>query len=403
MIACVSAMYSYAAGSIVIPNVEIPQGGVVWVPINVSNDENFSDANMDIYTNNTALTIEDAIPGDLCTDHATTITPKTDFFRFTVTTTTGTMWTAQSGSIWYLKFVDDGSKPLGTVYTCNTSGVKFARSGYAVVPTDVSFTVTVVDHYTIDENSRWIGIDAAGVKVAVNRTIKANTWSTICLPFEMDADMIDDAFGTGTEVVDFSEALLHTSANATSAGTKVDNIQIELTTMPTDERVISPNTPCLIKVPSAVTTFGLDAVDLAAEDEPKTESNQKLYKIDSSATWSATKRKSYLVGNYNPNTVLDEDALYLSDNKYYYSNGSTKMKALRAYFNLFVVLSNKNVGSPVKDLSFEVDGVLVDAIEGISAEEVAANGWYDLNGRKLSAKPAAKGIYINNGKKVVVK
>ena len=30
-------------------------------------------------------------------------------------------------------------------------------------------------------------------------------------------------------------------------------------------------------------------------------------------------------------------------------------------------------------------------------------GWYDLSGRRLSAKPAAKGIYIHNGKKVVIK
>ena len=28
--------------------------------------------------------------------------------------------------------------------------------------------------------------------------------------------------------------------------------------------------------------------------------------------------------------------------------------------------------------------------------------WYDLNGRKLNGKPAQKGIYIKNGRKVVV-
>jgi hypothetical protein len=28
--------------------------------------------------------------------------------------------------------------------------------------------------------------------------------------------------------------------------------------------------------------------------------------------------------------------------------------------------------------------------------------WYDLNGRKLNGKPAQKGIYIKNGKKIVV-
>ncbi len=32
-----------------------------------------------------------------------------------------------------------------------------------------------------------------------------------------------------------------------------------------------------------------------------------------------------------------------------------------------------------------------------------ADGWYDLQGRKLSGKPTQKGLYINNGKKIVIK
>ena len=32
-----------------------------------------------------------------------------------------------------------------------------------------------------------------------------------------------------------------------------------------------------------------------------------------------------------------------------------------------------------------------------------ADAWYSLDGRKLDGKPSAKGMYIKNGKKVVVK
>ena len=32
-----------------------------------------------------------------------------------------------------------------------------------------------------------------------------------------------------------------------------------------------------------------------------------------------------------------------------------------------------------------------------------ADGWYDLQGRKLSGKPTQKGLYINNGRKIVIK
>lgn len=35
--------------------------------------------------------------------------------------------------------------------------------------------------------------------------------------------------------------------------------------------------------------------------------------------------------------------------------------------------------------------------------EFTTDGWYDMNGRKLSGKPTKKGLYINNGKKIVIK
>ena len=32
-----------------------------------------------------------------------------------------------------------------------------------------------------------------------------------------------------------------------------------------------------------------------------------------------------------------------------------------------------------------------------------ADVWYTLDGRKLNGKPTAKGIYVNGGRKVVIK
>ena len=42
-------------------------------------------------------------------------------------------------------------------------------------------------------------------------------------------------------------------------------------------------------------------------------------------------------------------------------------------------------------------------IDMVRDSEFKGNTYYDLNGRKLSEKPSHKGIYINNGKKLVVK
>ena len=53
--------------------------------------------------------------------------------------------------------------------------------------------------------------------------------------------------------------------------------------------------------------------------------------------------------------------------------------------------------------------IVFDDVTGMSeelrvkSEEFATAQWYDLNGRKLQAAPTKKGVYILNGKKVVVK
>ena len=31
------------------------------------------------------------------------------------------------------------------------------------------------------------------------------------------------------------------------------------------------------------------------------------------------------------------------------------------------------------------------------------NAWYSLDGRKYNGKPSVKGVYVNNGRKVVLK
>ena len=41
-------------------------------------------------------------------------------------------------------------------------------------------------------------------------------------------------------------------------------------------------------------------------------------------------------------------------------------------------------------------------ISGVN-KNAQVNGWYTVDGRKLSGRPTAKGVYINNGKKIIVK
>ena len=44
-------------------------------------------------------------------------------------------------------------------------------------------------------------------------------------------------------------------------------------------------------------------------------------------------------------------------------------------------------------------------IQSIAKEQIDndSDAWYSLDGRKLMEKPTTKGLYINNGKKIVIK
>jgi hypothetical protein len=79
----------------------------------------------------------------------------------------------------------------------------------------------------------------------------------------------------------------------------------------------------------------------------------------------------------------------------------------RAYFQL---TNGLVAGEPVDPASGINNFVLNIGEEYSSVENIQSSinnpqsaGWYTLDGRKISGVPAQKGIYINNGKKMVIK
>ena len=56
-----------------------------------------------------------------------------------------------------------------------------------------------------------------------------------------------------------------------------------------------------------------------------------------------------------------------------------------------------------RKLTIVFDGNGTTGIADNKRESITNNRYYDLNGRKLNAAPTQKGVYILNGKKVVVR
>ena len=103
-----------------------------------------------------------------------------------------------------------------------------------------------------------------------------------------------------------------------------------------------------------------------------------------------------MIGVYTE-TTLENNWLYIKDSKFKYSTGTSKVRPYRAYFRF----RDFTDAMHSRSIIIVEDGATgIRLIDGAQAD---GGDWYDLSGRKLSGKPASKGVYIQNGKKVVIK
>lgn len=238
----------------------------------------------------------------------------------------------------------------------------------------VESTVTVSNspRTVLNEIATTAPAAATNANIRVNRYIKGGEWSSICLPFDMTAEQVTAAFGNDVLLADF------TGYDVTKDGDDVTGITVNFANATT----ITKNHPYLIKVSSTVSSFVADGVDV----------------VIGTPTYTPATGKSF-VGTYVAETTVPNNGLFLYNNKFYYSTGKTKMKGFRAYFNFADVLTDKGTATAPISMSFDGEGTTrIDVVRDLTGE---GSEFYDLNGRRVETP--SKGIYIVNGKKVVIK
>ena len=199
--------------------------------------------------------------------------------------------------------------------------------------------------------------------VTVARTLKAG-WNAIVLPFTLTADDITNAFGADAEV-------------ATFAGDEQndDNVHVEFAKAET----VAAGVPFLLYLKTAPVSdpvFNNKAVNF-------TVNNAEGNVFD-------------FVGTFT-DTTADAGDYILSGGKFKNAKGGNAINAYRAYLKL--------KGTATSRVSLFIDGILVDneatAITGAKMNAQQENV-YSLSGQKINNQ-LKKGIYIINGKKVVIK
>lgn len=205
-----------------------------------------------------------------------------------------------------------------------------------------------------------------------DRTLyKDGYWNTICLPFNLpiagsllegaDARELSSArVEDGTLIVDF-----------TSPGVITD---------------IVAGVPYIIKWASGDNivnpTFGYVSIDSELRDFINTEGDVQFKGTYDLITFDAVNKSILFMG---------------STNTLYYPGTSALIGACRAYYQL-------GNGHQVRKFALSFNGDSPTAIENVKfLIPDDTEDWYDLNGIKLPGKPVRKGIYINNGKKVILK
>ena len=195
----------------------------------------------------------------------------------------------------------------------------------------------------------------------MSRTIKEG-FNTVVLPFDLTANQVQTVFGMGTEVYAFSE-------NSEDA----NDITINFNKVVAG--TISANVPVLVKATAASNEQVFKGVQVVA---PTADVNVAGKNID-------------FVGTYAPIAAIAKGDYFIGNGAIYKSAGNTSMKAFRAYLKV------KNANADVK---LFIDGIET-GISEINGTAVENGAIYNLAGQRVSN--AQKGIYIVNGKKVVVK
>lgn len=203
--------------------------------------------------------------------------------------------------------------------------------------------------------------------VKLNRTLVANKWNTLCVPFAINEEEIKANFGEGTLV----EKLDAVNGNTVNFA---------------DATSIEPGVPYLIKPTVAGTTYTFNGKDVIA-DAPKTEGNADVT----------------FQGIYSPTDITNNGTVKAAgvteDGKVLFVNAGSHTKAFRCFFTI-----SDNASITPAMLKVSIKGVET-AINSIVMDNSNAtdNAIYNLQGQRVNGNSLTKGIYIKNGKKFAVK
>lgn len=325
-------------------------------------------------------------------DGVTTGKPKNGMVRITAWSNRLQDFSGNTGEVMKVSIKIPSTTVVGQ-YAVKITGTVFSnQQSQAVYQNDaVTSLVTVTgpafDGVILDENSTTAPAASDGtVNVKVLRTLKANTWSTLCLPFAMTGEQVASAFGSDVKIGDLSGC---TPNYASEDDDNPESIEATFKTVAVSDG-LKANHPYIIRTAKDISDFTVEGVTIAPADATISGGSARK-----TTNWTFT-------GNYVAGTVVPKENLFLKNNQFWYSVGKTTIKAFRGYFELSVptkyyldeTASNAKVNIVMEDNATGINSHKAEPQKGLV---------YTLSGTVVGkdVKALPHGVYIVNGKKIV--
>ena len=278
--------------------------------------------------------------------------------------------------------LDNSAELKNYTYPDLTDAKKFVAGSLVVTPANASMKLDGFTDETVaadqannitkltENNGKKVNIEFA------NRSLKKEQWGVMVLPFETTVREISWALGYA--VVDLINPAKGDENNV--------YFKLHMGTIPA-------NTPFMVKTDADIdlSTIHVNGKTIVkdVDEEGKT-----------TGVEGAAGTKFY--GLYKPVTLSHNYQWFMSAGDWAKKaeGKTTKVLALRAYLQLAANADVQNARVFIEEPDGTTTVIKAVNVDGL---EVGNDGWFTLNGMKLNSVPTEKGIYIHNGKKVILK
>ena len=228
----------------------------------------------------------------------------------------------------------------------------FKDGKYLANQTATSYEMADEGIYTVRAANEMGGLGAEATAIVFKRNITADKWSTIVVPFAVSN--VEATFGADTKVAQL---------------TAVSGTTLQFSNVTS----MNANEPYMIKVASDFDAASINGAAIVEGTPSKTVSGVTFQGV-------------YAAGN------IPVGAFFVSDNQLYRASDATNtIKSFRAYF-----VSDSNASALTLDFGDVTAITNTNCTNNTNAGEA-----YNLNGQRV-ANPT-KGLYIVNGKKMIIK